>query len=112
MRKTIRKILDGLALAALLAVAVFQFSGASLHPEASREVYDTKMREYVLEHNLHHLREESIEVRRLLRNVERERSRDSGMTASLLALIFLYGSGRFFLSKNLIRLSLLSKQRQ
>lgn len=95
--KVFVRLLDALAFSALLFLIFIHIQAAPIDPDASKETYDAKMREYVLAHDMAVVKEEAIEARRLLRNLEQERQRENFVTAGVLGGLLLYLAFRLFL---------------
>ena len=87
---------DALAFGGLLFLLFIHIQSAPMNPEATREAYDTKMREYVLAHELTTVKEEAIETRRLLRTTERRRQKQTAVTIGVLGLVVVYLGFRLY----------------
>ena len=79
-----RIVLDLLASAGLICLIGIHWAAIEPKSEASKAVYETKMREYVLGHNLNEIREEAIDSRRGWMNDAQESSRRSVLTLAIL----------------------------
>jgi len=84
------RLLDALAFSGLLFLIFLHVHFAPIHPEASWETYDAKMRTVVLAHDLSVVKEEAIETRRLLRNQERAQQRHHLVTVGILGGLLVY----------------------